>query len=120
MRTEEISHGGQTIGGIGKTSLSPDQVMMITNQESRTPGELPLLPDVLSMKERRKQNTAVVGIVCGLTGLLIGGPIVGVVAGFTCAVIAKKKWKKQEKKAADNFYREVAGLLSPPPLNTTA
>lgn len=115
----------QTVGGIGKTPLSPAQMMISTKQESRTSEEnglhmngLPLPPDILSMKEHRKQHTAVVGIICGFTGMLVGGPIVGVVAGFTCAVIAKKQWKKQEKKAVVNYQREVAGLLSPPPRNT--
>ncbi|CAB9522979.1 expressed unknown protein [Seminavis robusta] len=75
---------------------------------------IPPPPDTLSMKEERKQTVVVVGIFSGVAGLLLVGPVVGVVAGFTCAVVAKKKWKKKEKKALAKYQKELAEMLCPP------
>ena len=75
---------------------------------------IPPPPDTIAMKEQRKQSTVVAGILSGVAGLLIGGPIVGVVAGFTCAVITKKNLKKKEKKMMTKYQKELAELLSPP------
>lgn len=75
--------------------------------------EIPPPPDTWTMKQLRKQSTWAMGVATGVTGLLVGGPVLGVFAGFAGAVITKKKMKKRERKAIEKYQMDLAELLSP-------
>ena len=78
-----------------------------------TVSSIPPPPDTQAMKQTRKQSTLVIGVASAVTGLLLGGPIVGVVAGFTTAAVTKRTMKKREKKALLKYQKELAETLSP-------
>jgi hypothetical protein len=69
---------------------------------------IPYPPDTASMKQTRKTSTFAVGVATGVTGLLVGGPVVGIVAG---AVVTKRVLKNKEQKALAKYQEELAEAL---------
>lgn len=82
-------------------------------QTSNSTSIIPPPPDTMAMKQTRKQSTFAIGVVSGVTGLLLGGPIVGAIAGFATAAVTKRTMKKREKKALSKYQQELAETLSP-------
>jgi hypothetical protein len=65
-----------------------------------------------SMKEDRKKRTVTAGVVGGIVGLFILGPLGAVVIGVTSAVVTKHSGKSRERRVRKQLERE--GLLNQP------
>lgn len=60
-------------------------------------------PEILDLKVKRKRRTATLGVIGGVAGLLLLGPIGGIAVGASAAICTKAVGKRKEK----NKVREI-------------
>jgi len=79
-----------------------DQTMSTTKTKSYDHPDMVPPPDIAKLKRRRRVAASTVGVVGGVTGLLVGGPIgavaLGVGGGLTVKAIGKRRERRKMRK----------------------
>ena len=68
-------------------------------------------PDVAKMKRRRRRNSVVAGVTCGVIGTIALGPVGGIAGGVGGAMAAKAVGKRKERRKMAKYNAQMNGSI---------